>query len=108
MAMSLKVNGFRSLVLWATLVVGLSAQTPAPSPAQAGGAQPTFRASVALVTTDVTVKDDRGVFVDDLKQDEFEVYEDGVRQQIVSMKVVHGGRVSNELVAAPTRPPEGI
>jgi len=107
MAMSLKVNGFRSLVLWATLVVGLSAQTPTPSPAQAG-TQPTFRASVALVTTDVTVKDDRGVFVDDLKQDEFEIYEDGVRQQIVSMKVVHGGRVSNVLVAAPTRPPEGI
>jgi VWFA-related protein len=105
MAMSLKVNGFRSLALWATLVVGLSAQTPTPP----GGAQgPTFRASVALVTTDVTVKDDRGVFVDDLKQNEFEIYEDGVRQQIVSMKVVHGGRISNVLVAAPTRPPEGI
>jgi len=123
--MSLKVNGFRFVVLWATVAVGLSAQTPGsqqppasaqpPANAQPPVApvttlpqRPTFRASVSLVTTDVTVKDERGVFVDDLRQDEFEIYEDGIRQQIVSMKVVHGGRVSNVLVAAPTKPPEGI
>jgi VWFA-related protein len=108
MAMSLKRNGFRSLAIWTSLIVGLSAQAPT-TPQSSGAAQrPTFRASVAIVTQDVTVKDERGVFIDDLRQDEFEVYEDGVKQKIVSMTMVHGGRVSNLLVAAPSRPPEGI
>ncbi len=96
--------------MWAGLTATLAAQsagTPS-TPSAAAPQQPTFRVRVELVSTDVTIKDDRGLFVDDLKQDEFEVYEDGVRQQIVSMNMSHGGRVSNVLAPPPPPAREGI
>src|SRR6266516_2693563 len=111
--MTLKGNGFWSIALLVVLAVGLSAQTPAqsgqtPAPAKpAAPAQPekpTFRVQVDLVTNDVVVRDEKGNFVPDLKKDEFEIFEDGVKQDITSMTVVTGGRVNN--VLAP--PPEGI
>jgi VWFA-related protein len=63
---------------------------------------------VDLVTNDVVVRDDKGNFVPDLKRDEFEIFEDGVRQDITSMTVVTGGRVNNVLAPPPPPPPEGI
>src|SRR6266705_1901418 len=115
--MSLKGNGFWSIALLVVLAAGLSAQTPAqsgqtPTPAKpAAPAQPekpTFRMQVDLVTNDVVVRDDKGNFVPDLKQDDFEVFEDGVKQDITSMTVVTGGRVNNVLAPPPPPPPEGI
>src|SRR6266487_732462 len=115
--MTLKGNGFWSIALLVVLAVGLSAQTPAqsgqtPAPAKpAAPAQPekpTFRMQVDLVTNDVVVRDDKGNFVSDLKKDEFEIYEDGVKQDISSMTVVTGGRVTNVLAPPPPPPPEGI
>ncbi len=111
--MSLKAHGFWSGVVWSALVVGLAAQAPAPAaPAgqsQAGqDSQPTFRVQVDLVTQDVLVHDKDGQFVPDLTKNEFQIYEDGVLQDIASMTVVHGGRVSTPLLAAPAKPPEGI
>ena len=79
-----------------------------PAPQQATPQQPTFRVSVDLVTTDVIVRDNRDQFVADLKAGDFEVFEDGVKQDIVSLVLTHGGRVYN--VQAPPPPPaqEGI
>ena len=54
-----------------------------------------IRRSVDLVTTDVIVRDRNGQFIADLKKDEFEVFEDGVKQEIVSFMLTHGGRVYN-------------
>jgi VWFA-related protein len=92
------------------MAVGAAAQQqqPAPPPAPAAPQQPTFRVSVDLVTTDVIVRDSRDQFVADLKAGEFEVFEDGVKQDIVSLVLTHGGRVYN--VQAPPPPPaqEGI
>ncbi|HVZ19741.1 MAG TPA: VWA domain-containing protein, partial [Vicinamibacterales bacterium] len=71
--------------------------------------QPTFRVNVNLVTTDVIVRDPQnGQFIADLEPKDFQVYEDGVKQDISSLVLVHGGRVSN--VEAPPPPPvqEGI
>src|SRR6185503_6010063 len=84
------------------------AQAPAAQP-QGQQTQPTFRVSVDLVTTDVIVRDQKSdQFVADIKADEFEVYEDGVKQQIASLVLTHGGRVYN--VQSPPPPPvqEGI
>jgi len=111
--MSLKMNGFWPTALLVVLAAGLSAQTPAPAPAQpaaAGASQqkPTFRVQVDLVTNDIVVRDERGNFIPDLKQNEFEVYEDGIKQDITSMTVVTGGRVTNVLAPPPPPPPEGI
>ena len=71
--------------------------------------QATFRVAVDLVTTDVIVRDsDTDAFISDLTADEFEVYEDGIRQEVVSLVLTHGGRVFN--VQAPPSAPvaEGI
>jgi VWFA-related protein len=108
--MTLKLNGFWSSAAVVLLAAGLSAQAPAQPPAQPqdGNQTPTFRVQIDAVTMDVIVKDAQGRFVPDLKKDEFEIYEDGVKQDISSMTLSHGGRVSNLLEAAPPPPPEGI
>lgn len=95
-----RISGLSSLVLWVGLTTALAAQNPT-------GPQPTFRVQVEAVTQDVVVKDARGLFVPDLKQTDFEIYEDGVKQPINSMTMVHGGRVTN-LLAAPAAAPEGL
>ena len=105
--MTLKLHGFWSTSLAMLLAVGLSAQGPSGS---AAGQQqpPTFRVQIDAVTMDVIVKDNQGRFLPDLKKDEFEVFEDGVKQDISSMTLSHGGRVANLLEAPPPPPPEGI
>lgn len=105
--MTLKLHGFWSSALVVLTAAGLSAQAPsgsAPNQPQA----PNFRVQIDAVTMDVIVKDSDGRFVPDIKKDEFEIYEDGVKQDITSMTLSHGGRVSNLLEAPPPPPPEGI
>src|SRR3954464_7117643 len=110
--MSLKMNGFWSTATLVALTAGLSAQTPGQAPAAPNSAttqeKPTFKVQVDLVTSDIIVRDDKGNFVPDLKKEEFEIYEDGVKQDISSMTVVTGGRVTNVLAPPPPPPPEGI
>src|SRR5215470_6132656 len=108
--MSLKTHGFWSTVFFGATVVGLTAQTPQQPPAAAAAPQdkPTFRVQVDLVTNDIVVRDEKGNFVSDLKQSDFEIWEDGVKQDITSMTVVTGGRVNNVLAPPPPPPPEGI
>jgi len=108
-AMTLKLNGFWSSALVVLLAAGLSAQAPArPAPAADPNQTPNFRVQIDAVTMDVVVKDDQGRFIPDLKRDEFEIFEDGVKQDISSMTLSHGGRVANLLEAPPPPPPEGI
>ena len=113
--MTLKANGFWSTAMWVAVIAGLSAQGPAPPPAQtptpapgqpaAGQSQtPTFRVQIDAVTMDVIVKDEGGRFVSDLTKDEFEIYEDGVKQDVASLTVVSGGRATNVLEAPPPAP----
>lgn len=66
-----------------------------------------IRSRADLVTSDVGIRDARGRFVADLKPSEFEVYEDGVRQQIVSFVLSHGGRL-RAVDGRPPVVPEGI
>jgi VWFA-related protein len=78
-------------------------------PTQPGQTTPTFRASVDLITTDMIARNSRTEqFIADLKVNEVEIYEDGVKQEIVSFVLTHGGRVLNMLAppAAPVQ--EGI
>ena len=62
---------------------------PAPAPPPAPAQQPpqtpqapSFRAGVELVSMNVTVTDAAARFLTDLEQDDFSVYEDGVKQDI--------------------------
>ncbi len=101
-----QASGLPALTL--AVVAGLAAQTPAPRASRHPQSTPTFSVQIDAVTMDVIVKDDQGRFVPDLKKDEFEIYEDGVKQDISSMTMSHGGRVTNVLEAPPPPPPEGI
>jgi VWFA-related protein len=94
-----------------SLSTGLSAeQTPAPqAPSapptpQAPGSRPTFRVAIDYVTTDVIARNNQDQFVADLTKNDFEIYEDGVKQDITSLTLVHGGRVHN--LATPPPPPQ--
>jgi len=106
------MNGFWSTATLVALTAGLSAQTPgqAPAPPNAAAPQerPTFKVQVDLVTNDIIVRDEKGTFIPDLKKEDFEIFEDGVKQDISSMTVVTGGRVTNVLAPPPPPPPEGI
>lgn len=91
--------------------------TPTPSqkpqegvlaPPQQPSQTPVFRRTVDLVTTDIIVRDDQGQFVSTLGKKDFEVYEDGVKQDIATFVLTHGGRVLNDSSAPPPPQQEGI
>ena len=85
------------------------APPPASPAASTAPQQPTFRVSVDLVTTDVIPRDERSEqFIADLKVNEFEILEDGVKQDIASMELIHGGRAYNVKAPPPAPVQEGI
>ncbi len=49
---------------------------------------PTFRSAVRRVRVDAIVTDGDGNFIDDLKADDFRVFEDGVEQEILNVQYV--------------------
>ena len=104
-AMKLKMGGLWSAVWLVALTAALCAQAgtsgQAPQAPQPDQARPTFTVQVDLVTTDVIPRDERGNFIADLTKGDFEIYEDGIKQEITSMTVSHGGRVTNVLAAPP-------
>ena len=107
-----------SCTLASTVVFAQGGQQQAQPPQQSQQPQqaqplqqdqkPVFRVAVDLVTTDAIVRDRQGQFVADLKKDDFEIYEDGVKQDIISMILSHGGRVYNIQAPPPPPPQEGI
>src|SRR5262245_33638430 len=95
-------NRFRlgtGLILASALCAGLAAQTPPgqkPESAQpqqpqraSSGQQPDFRVSIDLVNMDAIVRNGQDVFVADLTKDDFEVFEDGVKQEVSAFTLVH-------------------
>src|SRR3954467_2861075 len=81
---------------------------PVIAPPTQGGV---IRRSFDIVSTDVIVRDNKnqGQFIADLGKGDFEVYEDGVKQELVSFILTHGGRVFNNSDPAPAAPMmEGI
>lgn len=102
------VSGFLRLALPVALVTtALASQNP---PAQETSAQKAdvFRMKIDLITTDVIVRDGNGQFVADLTKDDFDVYEDGIKQDISSVDLIHGGRTFNLQAPPPPPPQEGI
>jgi Ca-activated chloride channel family protein len=84
---------FRSAVMAVAVAASLevidaaqapNAATPAapPPPPQTGRQVPAFRAGVELVSLNVTVTDGNGRYVTDLEQADFNVFEDGVKQDV--------------------------
>jgi VWFA-related protein len=88
--------------------VGLAAQGAPQPPVSQGTGQPTFRSGVEFVTMDAIVRNGQDQFIADLKEDDFEIFEDGVQQQISLFTLVHGGRVHNLMTPPPAPTQEGI
>jgi VWFA-related protein len=85
-------------------IVPLAAQEPAPRRASGGDTS-----SVTAVVVDLVVRDRKGVAVTSLTADDFEVIEDGVRQQIGSFRlpaaeVQASGRTSTASPAGASAP----
>jgi VWFA-related protein len=103
-----------SLALFVTSGSGsrarLYAQAPsAPAAPQQEAARPDFRVSVDLITTDMIPRDQKNdQFIADLKPEEIEIYEDGVKQKIASIELVHGGRAYSVIAPPPAPVQEGI
>ena len=83
-------------------------QQPTQFPPATQEQTPTFRADVTLITNDVIVRDNDGQFVSNLVKEDFEIFEDGIKQEIASLVLIHGGRAFN-LQLPPSAPvQEGI
>lgn len=67
-----------------------------------------IRRSVDLVTTSVIVRDPKGQFIPNLGKNDFQVYEDGVKQDLVTFVLTHGGKVINDTAAPPPPVQEGV
>lgn len=88
---------------------GVGAQAPQPPVAQPVDPQrQVIRRQLDIITTDAIVRDNRGQFVADLKKEDFEVFEDGVKQEVQSFVLTHGGRVYNQTLPAPPKQQAGI
>jgi VWFA-related protein len=90
---------------------GQQPAAPAQAPAAPGAPQarqPDFRGGVLFVTMDAIVRNSQDQFVADITKDEFEIFEDGVKQDLQALTLVHGGRVHNLQAAPPPPTQEGI
>ena len=66
--------------------------------------KPRFVSTTDYVTTEVIVRDGRGVFVQDLTVKDFVLLEDGVPQTLTTFVRVKGGRATTQVsTAAPAR-----
>jgi len=84
-------------------------QAPDRQPDPGPQTTPRFRASIDLVTTDMIARDSRtDQFIANLQPAEVEVYEDGVKQTVVSFVLSHGQRIHNLLAPPPAPIQPGI
>jgi len=82
--MKSRVNLLLAVTLILTSYQPLTAQNPARAQRQD---EPKIRIGTAEVTLDVVVRDKKGRPVKDLAASEFEIYEEGVRQQVESFRL---------------------
>ncbi len=92
------VRGIVLFLLTGFLSVQALAQQASPTPATTPVAVDTdvVRISTTLVQLDVTVVDDRGRVVKDLRTDEIEIYENGKKQPITNFSFVSAARAVTE------------
>lgn len=77
--------------LLAVLITPAAAQTPPPGPLDRRGetdADEVVRVSTALVSLPVIVSDREGRYVPNLRPDDFQIFEDGVEQQVAHFATV--------------------
>jgi VWFA-related protein len=79
--------------------------SPAQSPRDKQDKEDSIVLRANEVVLDVVVRDKKGHAIKDLKQADFEVYEDNVRQDVTSFRLVSRERVAGETKGEPGRQP---
>ena len=83
---------FISLVLLLFCPIFLFAQTPSPTPLD----EDVVKISTNLIQVDVTVTDKKGNIIKDLKREDFEIFENGEKQDISNFSFVSNQRTQNQ------------
>ena len=98
----LKAGIWSLLVAATTAVVSVLAQDVTPPPTQ-----PTIRVTATEVALDLVVRDKKGRQVKNVKPGEVEIYDDGVKQQVLSFRMVSGRELEKSKAGkdAPPQPP---
>jgi VWFA-related protein len=100
-----RAGPFLSLLLIAPGALATAEQEPAQQSQPASSAdKPAFTTGTATVVLDVVVRDKKGRPVTDLRPDEIEVAEDGIRQTIEGFKRIETLAPTVEGAAAPVQP----
>ncbi len=86
--------------LWVAAAISVCASGPAvltqpPATRPSEASQERIKVGVDLVTTPLTIRGRNGQFLPDIKPAEIEIFEDGVRQTMVTFSLSHGGRLFN-------------
>jgi len=100
-----------AVALPVVLLVALAWGAPGASVSATAAQQrqtPTFRSGVNVVEVDAVVLDQQGRFLTDLREDEFEIFEDGKLQHLASVQLVNipVERVETPLFAERAVPPD--
>lgn len=91
------------VLLAAALAVPSAAQAPSqPPPAS----PPAFRTGTAVVLLDVVIRDKKGRPIPDMRPEEIEVYEDGVKQKVESFRWVETEAPLEGAAAGPAARPD--
>ncbi len=102
-------NTAKFLLAGAFALAMVQAPAAEQQPQQPQQQTPVFGSRADLVTTDVIVRDAKSdQFIADLKPTDFDITEDGVKQELASMVLIHGGRAYNTLAPPPAPLQEGI
>jgi len=78
-----------SLAAFVAASLGLAVYAQQPQTPSAAG--PAIRAAAEEVLLDVVVRDKKGHRVDDLKPEDFQIFDNGEPKKITSFRLVHGG-----------------
>ncbi|HXG86665.1 MAG TPA: VWA domain-containing protein [Pyrinomonadaceae bacterium] len=89
---------FLTLLCVFCFAFAITAQTPTPTPDD-----DVVKISTTLIQLDVTVTDRGGKIVTDLKPEDFEVYENGVRQNITNLSFVSNIKETPDVKASNTK-----
>ncbi|MGI8642256.1 MAG: VWA domain-containing protein [Pyrinomonadaceae bacterium] len=91
-----------AFILFYSLTSFAQTATPTPTP-KPSDSEDVVKISTALIQLDVTVTDKSGKIVKDLKPEDFEVYENGEKQNITNFSFISAGSESIKLAIKPNK-----
>src|SRR5687768_11682793 len=79
------------------LLSNVFSQEVKPTATPAAAEENSLKIPTTLIQVDVSVTDEKGKIVDDLRAEDFEVYENGVKQNVTTFSFISNVRAKNEI-----------